>query len=156
MKVFSWKVNLSNEGQVKFTLFDNEHCLPKYTFVVDSSLEFIVLLHNWSLSKNHVIQKEIKCCVKYTNVLELLQAINTAPLCNGLPHGDDDVQSAAMDPTSKCSSGSVLHHSIPKLPSDNASHFEVTVIFHSVNRELTLSSQSVKEECKPCSTAHSE
>ena len=83
----------------------------------------------------------------------MLEAIEKSSLCNGLPNDDDDGELLVIDPTSQCSSGSetVLRHSLPKLPCDDDTHIEVTVLFRSVDCELIASTD--EEQCKPCSSA---
>ena len=42
--IHPWLTNKSNEDdEVRFELFDECHCIPKYTVVVDSTLEFSIL-----------------------------------------------------------------------------------------------------------------
>ena len=42
-----WKVSRSSGNDVKVELYDNVHSLPKYTVLIDSSLEFTVAVYNW-------------------------------------------------------------------------------------------------------------
>jgi hypothetical protein len=148
-----WKAEITSNGKVKFEFFDNIHCLPKYSLEVDNSLEISVLVYNWPLSKNHGVYQEFRQTVRYADISELLEVVEKSSLCNGLPQDDDDVQPLVIDPTSQCSlgSGTVLRHSLPKLPCDSDTHFEVTVFFRSVDCELIAPTD--EEQCKPCSSA---
>lgn len=151
-----WKLDSSRENEVKFELFDNLHCLPKYTLVVNSTMEFSVFVYNWPLPENHGVYKERKRSVKYSSICELLHIIEGSLLCNGLSD-EDEVRSVVVDPTSQCSSlGSrtVLRHSIPKVITNEQLNFEVSVLFRSVDCELIRSAK--QEQCKPCSTAESD
>lgn len=120
---------------------------------MDNSLEISVLVYNWPLSENHSVYQEFRQTVRYANISELLEVVEKSSLCNGLPQDDDDVQPLVIDPTSQCSlgSGTVLRHSLPKLPCDGDTHFEVTVFFRSVDCELIAPTD--EEQCKPCSSA---
>ena len=120
---------------------------------MDNNLEISVLVYNWPLSKNHGVYQEFRQTVRYANISELLEVVEKSSLCNGLPQDDDDVQPFVIDPTSQCSlgSGTVLRHSLPKLPCDSDTHFEVTVFFRSVDCELIAPTD--EEQCKPCSSA---
>ena len=117
--------------KVKFQFFDNLHCLPKYSVEVNKSMEISVLVYNWPLPKSHSVYQECRQTAQFTNILQLLEAVEQSSLCNGLPQDDDDVHPLVIDPTSQYSSesGTVLRHSLPKLPCDTDSdgHFEVTV-----------------------------
>ena len=44
--IHPWLTNKSNEDEVRFELFDECHCIPKYTVVVDSTLEFSIFAYN--------------------------------------------------------------------------------------------------------------
>ena len=108
-----WRIDVS-EDNVKFQLCDNVHCLPKYTMMVNSSLEFTVYVYNWPLPETHLVYKERKRCIKYSMVKELLETVKDSAVCDGLPD-DDDVKSVAVDPTSQSvPSGTVVRHSLPK------------------------------------------
>ncbi|CAB4035004.1 Hypothetical predicted protein [Paramuricea clavata] len=55
-----WKIDKSVEEKVKFELYDDVHCLPKFTIVVDSALEFSTYVYNWPLEDTHFLYKERK------------------------------------------------------------------------------------------------
>ena len=128
-----WKAEILGSGKVKFQFFDNLHCLPKYSVEVNKGMEISVLVYNWPLPKSHSVYQECRQTAQFTNILQLLEAVEQSSLCNGLPQDDDDVHPLVFDPTSQYSSesGTVLRHSLPKLPCDTDSdgHFEVTVFF---------------------------
>ena len=52
-----WKVDLSQEDIIQFKLSDDVHCLPKYTIIVDSALEFLTYVYNWPLPDTHPVYK---------------------------------------------------------------------------------------------------
>ena len=142
-----WKIDLSNEDTVKFELCDNMHCLPKYTIIVDSALEFAIYVYNWPLPNIHPVYKERKRCIRYNAVKDVLQTIKESVLCNGLPD-DEDVKSVVLDSVSQSApSGTVVRHSLPKNTSnEEEKQFEVTIIY----RKSSIAEQ---DQCGPCSTA---
>lgn len=108
-----WKIDTSYESEIKFEQFDTLHCLQKDTAVVNSTIEFTVLVYNCPLAENHVIYQERKRSIRYHYIHELLDLIDCSCLCTGLPDNDDDVKSVAVDTTSQCSTpGTILRHSI--------------------------------------------
>ena len=132
-----WKIGIFRKDEVKCELFGSLHCLPKYTLVVDSGLEFSVAVYNWPLSGDYGVYKERKRSVRYSSICELLHMIEGSSLCNGL--SDDNSKSVVVDPTSQCSwLGTVLQHSIPKVLTNQELHYEVSMIFRSVDCELIV------------------
>mgnify|MGYP002803892455 CR=1 FL=1 len=97
--ILPWKTEVTEET-VKFCLSDDLHCLPKYTVVVDSSLEFITYAFNWPLPDDHKIDMDYKHCIKNgEQVKNILSAIESSVICEGLLE-DDDLKSVAIDPNS--------------------------------------------------------
>ena len=149
-----WKVDLSQEDTVQFELSDHVHCLPKYTIIADSALEFSTYVYNWPLPDIHPVYGETKRRIKFNSVKEVLQTIKECVLCNGLPD-DEDVKSVVVDPTSqRAPSGTVVRHSIPKnISNKEEKQFEVTVVYRSVDCDIIDSSTAERDQCSPCSTA---
>ena len=111
--IHPWLTNKSNEDEVRFELFDECHCIPKYTVVVDSTLEFSIFAYNWPVPDDNEIFKETKRSVKYLEIAELLKSIKNSCLCEGLGQ-DDNVLSVAVDPTCNPDpeSKSIIRHSV--------------------------------------------
>ena len=131
----------------------NVHCLPKYTIIVDSVLEFSAWVYSWPLPCSHTLCKERKRSVKYNTVRDLLQTITETVLSDGFPD-NDDVKSVVVDPTSQSApSWTVVRHASSRaISNEEEKQFEVTVLYRSVNCEISKSSAE-QEQCKPCSTA---
>ena len=98
-KIDPWKAEILGNEKVKFQFFDNLHCLPKYSVEVNKSMEISVLVYNWPLPKSHSVYQECRQTVQFTNILQLLEAVEQSSLCNGLPQDDDDVHPLVIDPT---------------------------------------------------------
>ena len=124
---------------------DNLHCLPKYTVVVDSSLEFITYAFNWPLPDDHKIYMDYKHCIKNgEQVKNILSAIESSVVCEGLLE-DDDLKSVAIDPNSVMDvpiPRTVIRHSIPHIPSPT--QFKATVYYRSAACDMII------DESKPC------
>ena len=153
--IHPWLTNKSNEDdEVRFELFDECHCIPKYTVVVDSTLEFSIFAYNWPVPDDNEIFKETKRSVKYLEMAELLKSIQNSCLCEGLGQ-DENVLSVAVDPTCNPDpqSKSIIRHSVPKaIPVDDP-HFEVSVSYRAVACEMITGSDHSKTVCKTCSSA---
>ena len=72
-----WKGEVFGEDKVKFELFDNLHCLPKYSVEINKNLEILVLVCNWPLSKNHGLYQECRQAVQCANISQLLKAVKS-------------------------------------------------------------------------------
>ena len=65
-----WQIERSHENEVRVELNDRIHdSIPKYTVVINSSLEFTIFANNWPV--------------------EFLQRIEHSRLCEGLKQDDD-------------------------------------------------------------------
>ena len=106
--IHPWLTNKSKEDEVGFELFDECHCIPKYTVVVDSTLEFSIFAYNWPVPDDNEIFKETKCSVKYLEMAELLKSIKNSCLCEGLGQ-DENVLSVTVDPTCNPDNLSLLY-----------------------------------------------
>ena len=106
---------------MRFELFDECHCIPKYTVVVDSTLEFSIFAYNWPVPDDNEVFKETKHSVKYLEIAELPKSIKNSCICEGLGQ-DENVLSVAVDPTCNPDpeSKSIIRHSVPKaIPVDD-------------------------------------
>ena len=98
---------------VKAEHYDNIHSLPKYTVLINSSLEFTVAVYDWPVKENYPMYKKLKRSVMYHSISELLSSIEESSLCHGLPD-DFDVMSVVVDPKSKITTpGTILRYSLP-------------------------------------------
>ena len=152
--IHPWKLE-GSDGDIRILLHDETHSVPKYTVAVSSNLEFCIFVFNWPLPDCHYIYKEHKRSLKYLDVVELLEQLENATLCEGLSK-DDEVMSVASDPTSnqEPSPTSIVRHTIPKAIQTEEPHFEVTLYYRSVFCDV-IKKQKSKEICKPCSSAFS-
>ena len=149
----AWKVSRSSGNGVKVELYDNVHSLPKYTVLIDSSLEFTVAVYNWPVKENHPMYKELKRSVMYHSISELLSGIEKSSLCQGLP-ADFDVMSVVVDPTSKVTTpGTLLRHSLPKIITSEQTHIETSIVLRSVDCEV-IDNNLEEQQCKPCRSAN--
>ena len=149
----AWKVSRSSGNGVKVELYDNVHSLPKYTVLIDSSLEFTVAVYNWPVKENHPMYKELKRSVMYHSISELLSSIEKSSLCQGLP-ADFDVMSVVVDPTSKVTTpATILRHSLPKIITSEQTHIETSIVLQSVDCEV-IDNNLEEQQCKPCRSAN--
>ena len=152
--IHPWKLE-GSDGDIRILLHEETHRVPKYTVAVSSNLEFCIFVFNWPLPDCHYIYKEHKHSLKYLDVVELLEQLENATLCEGLSK-DDEVMSVASDPTSNPdpSPTTIVRHTIPKAIQTEEPHFEVTLYYRSVSCDV-IEKQKSKEICKPCSSAFS-
>ncbi len=154
-----WKVEESSEsnGEIRISLDDKAHSVPKYTVVVSPNLEFCVFAFNWPVPDCNTIYKEHKRSVKYLDIAELLEKIENFGLCEGLTKQDMDIISVAVDPTGNPdpNPATIVRHTIPKAIQIEEPHFEVTLSYRSVSCDILLDSAHSNEICKPCASASS-
>ena len=159
-----WTVKTEGEDkEIKLELKDDIHCIPKYTVIVNESMEFTVYVYHWPIPEDHSVYCERKRRVSgMEDCKALLQVIESSNLCNGLPQ-DQRTADVTVDPTSdidwsdfpKCT---VIRHSVPKVMS--ASHFLSTVAFRAPDCEVIWDilvddgDESTDETCcHPCAKA---
>ena len=147
--IFPWKTEVTEET-VKFCLSDDLHSLPKYTVVVDASLEFIIYSFNWPLPDDHNIYMAYKHCIKNgEQVKNILSTIENSMICEGLLE-DDDLKSVAIDPNSDMDvpiPRTVIRHSIPHILSPT--QFKATVYYRSAACDMIVDKS---KPCDPCKT----
>ena len=145
--IFPWKTEVTEET-VKFFLSDDLYSLPKYTVVVDASLEFIIYAFNWPLPDDHNIYMAYKHCIKNgEQVKNILSTIQNSMTCEGLLE-DDDLKSVAIDPNSDMDSPrTVIRHSIPHILSPT--QFKATVYYRSAACDMIVDKS---KPCDPCKT----
>ena len=79
LKLGDWKVFF-----VTFKLFDEKHLISQLEVVVNSSLEYTVIVYGWILPNNHGIYKEYLRTVRRVTVSNLLHTIKSCCLCTGV------------------------------------------------------------------------
>ena len=135
-----WKVEESSEsnGEIRISLDDKAHSVPKYTAVVSPNLEFCVFAFNWPVPDCNTIFKEHKRSVKYLDIVELLEKIENFGLCEGLTKQEMDIISVAVDPTGNPdpNPATIVHHTIPKAIQVEEPYFEVTLSYRSVSCDI--------------------
>ena len=149
-----WQIERSHEDEVRVELNDRIHSIPKYTVVINSSLEFTIFAYNWPVPDLHPIYVEQKRSVKYLDFVEFLQRIEHSRLCEGLKE-DDDVMSVATEAVGNPDTNptTILRHTIPKAIQVEEPHFEVSVSYRSVACDIVVDAHHQKELCKPCAIA---
>ena len=154
-----WKDEESSEsnGEIRISLDEKAHSVPKYTVVVSPNLKFCVFAFNWPVPDCNTIYKEHKCSVKYLDIAELLEKIENFGLCEGLTKQDMDIISVAADPTGNPdpNPATIVRHTILKAIQVEEPYFEVTLSYQSVSCDILLDSEHSKEICKSCASASS-
>ena len=49
MTIEPWQIDKSYEGEIRIEFYDKSHCVPNYSVVVNSSLEFTIFVFSWPL-----------------------------------------------------------------------------------------------------------
>ena len=95
-----WNVHKgSAENCVSIEFLDSDHSLAKFRLEVNSELEFTLFVYNWPVPVTHTLYTSRNGCINtFEDILELLQFIENANHCQGLPQ-DDDNKSQAVYPT---------------------------------------------------------
>ena len=106
--IHSWLTNKSNEDEMRFELFDECHCIPKYTGFNAGIQHFA---YNWPVPDDNEVFKKTKRSVKYLEIAELLKSIKNSCLCESLGQ-DENVLSVAVDPTRNPDPESVSYQAV--------------------------------------------
>ena len=142
-----WQSSVKDD-RVSFQLCDTVHSTPKYTVVIDTSVEITFFAFNWPIPHDHQIYQDCKHLLNTCGqIKELLDTIEASMICKGLPE-DSRVKSVAIDPNTDTTvpiPQTVIRHSIPHVPSPK--QFKATVFYRSKDCHVLL---DTSECCDPC------
>jgi hypothetical protein len=128
--------------------------MAKFTLEVNSRLEFIIFVYNWSVPDLHTIYTSRSRYIEsFDDIQDVLKLVEDSNVCHELPQ-DDDNKSRAIESTweeniEKYAKSTIVRHLVPKLPSE--SHFQTSVTFKSPDCEVILDLNAPDAElCNPC------
>ena len=119
-----------------FNYYDGKHVLPKYSFRVNSALEFTVSVYGWLLPSDHEIYVSHKRSIRLITISAITSLLLNNKLCEGI-----------------CECEDATRHTIPicqELYDENGPPFQFTEFYHSGNCSVLHNEES--DQCSCCTS----